>query len=243
MKAFRRFVTELFDRKIPVNPFSMSDLSWGYNFVLFSDGGKNKVAPTGKDLEKFVDDWFKAKGIDMASEPRDKRAEHLSLFNQEFKAVIYTINFDNIRFEKAYNELALISRADIRYDVWELSFVMRKADLQLRTIGRPSVSGRYYWHGDVGTDDDINQFSAADAAMILGAVTDAAKDFVKRMKPRGIILGTKLTANPARGRIYKAIARAAARETGGEFHELDEPRAGMANGAIVWYDKDDRFDG
>jgi nucleoside diphosphate kinase len=77
--------------------------------------------------------------------------------------------------------------------------------------------------------------------MILGAVTDIAVDFVKQKKPRGIILGTKETANPARGRIYKMLARSASKNTGGVVHEIDNPRTGMANGVMVWFDDDNPF--
>ena len=146
-----------------------------------------------------------------------------------------------ITTSKEYAELELMSDGDIRKGVWELDFAMRQASLELQTIGRPSVTGRYYWSWDEGTDEDVNQFSGADAAMILGAVTDAAKDFVKTKKPRGIILGTKETANPARGRIYKMLARSAAREMGGEVVEVGNPRERMANGVVVWFDRENPF--
>jgi len=243
MKNYRTLISELFDRKIPMKPFTTGDTSWGYNFILMYIGGKPTLAPRGKDLEKFVHEWFqKTRGVDIAVLPRDTvQSDHLPLFNREFRAVAYTIGLHDIKYDKEYAELELMSDGDIRNDVWELDFGMRESSLELQTMGRPSVTGRYYWSWDAGTDDDVNQFSGADAAMILGAVTDAAKDFVRQKKPRGIILGTKETANPARGRIYKMLARSAAREMGGEVVEVDNARERMANGVVVWFDRENPF--
>jgi len=196
--------------------------------------GKPELAPRGKDLEKFVEDYFAKQGI----ERQNITPAQLS---QAFKGVAYNVEFYNIKYEKEYAELELISDGDIRNGVWELAFTMREATVEFQiTSGRPP-SGRYFWSWGVGTDDDVNRFSAADAAMILGAVTDAAVDFVKQKKPRGIILGTKTTANPARGRIYKMLARSAAKKTGGTFHEMETSRDRMANGVMVWYDDDNPF--
>jgi hypothetical protein len=243
MKTYRRFITELFDRKIPTKLFSTGDREWNYNFVLMYRGGKSEVAPRGKDLEKFVHEWFlKNKGVDISTLPRDEvESNYLPLFNKAFRGVAYIITFHDIKFDKEYSSLELMSDGDIRNGVWELDFTMREATIELQTIGRPSVSGRYYWAWDAGTDEDVNQFSGADAAMILGAVADAAKDFVKKKKPRGIILGTKETANPARGRIYKMLARSAAQEMGGEVIEVGNARDRMANGVIVWFDRENPF--
>lgn len=234
MIEFKQYIAELFDRKIPVNLSSTGDTSWGYTFILMYKNGKPQLAPRGKDLEKFVEDHFAKQGIERQSITPVQ-------LNQAFKGVAYIVEFYNIKYEKEYAELELISDGDIRNGVWELSFTMREATVEFQTSGRPSVSGRYYWKWDTGTDDDVNRFSAADAAMILGAVTDAAVDFVKQKKPRGIILGTKTTANPARGRIYKMLARAAAKKTGGTFHETETSRDRMANGVIVWFDKEEPF--
>jgi hypothetical protein len=243
MKNYRTLISELFDRKIPMKPFTTGDSSWGYNFILMYVNGKPTIAPRGKDLEKFVHEWFlKTKRLDIAPLPRDAvQSDYLPLFNKEFRAVAYTIGLHDIRYDKEYAELELMSDGDIRNDVWELDFGMRESNIELQTMGRPSVTGRYYWSWDAGTDDDVNQFSGADAAMILGAVTDAAKDFVRQKKPRGIILGTKVTANPARGRIYKMLARSAAREMGGEVIEVSDAREGMANGVMVWFDRENPF--
>lgn len=241
MKSYKSFITELFDRKVPYKLSHTGDYGWGYDFILMYNGGKPTNAPRGKELEKFVDSWFSKKGIDMAVASSEERQRQLPLFNKEFKVFSYTVGFDKISIDDQYSELELMSDGDIKKDVWELSFSMREATLELQTMGRPSVTGRYYWSWDAGTDEDINQFSGADAAMILGAVTDIAVDFVKQKKPRGIVLGTKPTANPARGRIYKMLARSAAKKTGGEYHEINEPRIGMANGVIVWFDQKNPF--
>lgn len=234
MKTYKSLISELFDRKIPIKPSSTSDNLWGYTFIFLHKDGKLVLAPRGKDLEKMVEDHFTKQGV--------KREEITPVqLRKAFKGVAYSVDFYNIKHEKEYYELELMSDGDIRNEVWELSFTMREAAPEFQTMGRPSVTGRYYWEWDEGTDEDVNQFSGADAAMILGAVVDAAVDFVKQKKPRGIIIGTKETANPARGRIYRMLARSAAKKTDGVVHELDSPRPRMANGAVVWFDKTNPF--
>lgn len=244
MRNFKSYITELFDRKVPVRNSSTGDTSWAYRFILMENGGRLVVAPEGKELEAWVNDKLRESGI---PEPKRIPTEELSgivkkAFNPAtLKVMAYTVGFFNIKFEKAYNELELMSDGDIRKGVWELDFSMREAELSVHTRGRIGITGRYYWEWDAGTDDDINQFSGADAAMILGAVTDAAKDFVRQKKPRGLIFGTKETANPARGRIYKAIAKQAASKTGGKVIEVGAARDGMANGVMVWFDRKNPF--
>jgi hypothetical protein len=241
MKSYSQYITELFDRKVPFKLSNSGDYAWGYYFVIMYQNGKPTNAPQGKQLEKFVDSWFMKKGIDMGGATREERERQLALFNKEFTAFSYTVGFDHAGIDRLYSELAIMTDGDIKKDVWELSFTMHQSTLKLQTIGRPSVTGRYYWDWDGGTSEDINRFSGADAAMILGAVTDIAMDFVKQKKPRGIILGTKPTANPARGRIYKTIARAAAKKAGGTYHEIDSPREGMVNGVMIWFDESNPF--
>ena len=58
MKTYKTFISELFDRKIPMKPSSTGDTTWGYTFVLMNKGGKAELAPQGKDLEAFVIGWF-----------------------------------------------------------------------------------------------------------------------------------------------------------------------------------------
>ena len=247
MKTYKTFISELFDRKIPMKPSSTGDTTWGYTFVLMNKGGKAELAPQGKDLEAFVIGWFlKNKSTDivptLGSYDWDMVfGDSMIEFAKEFKPVAYTVEFYNIKFEKDYSDLELMSDGDIRNNVWELSFSMREASLTTAKRGMPGRTGRFLWNWDTGTDEEVNRFSAADAAMILGAVTDAAKDFVNKKNPRGIIFGTKETANPARGRIYRMIARVTARETGGEVTEIDSPRTAMANGVVVWFDKKNPF--
>lgn len=235
MKLFKEYITELFDRKVEYRQTVQDNGLWGYNFIFIDEGDGLKPAPRGKDLERYVD---------KTTSPNSTPGQKIQEFNNRVKVYSYIVNFDDISksyIKTEYSELALISNVDIFDRVWELSFDMRKSELDLMKGGRPSITGKYYYSWDVGTDEDINIFSGANAAMILGAVRDIAKDFVEKKKPRGIILGTKLTANPARGRIYKNLARIAARETGGELHELDFAREGMKNGAMVWFDTKNPF--
>jgi hypothetical protein len=72
---------------------------------------------------------------------------------------------------------------------------------------------------------------------IINSVAEAAKRFVAEARPRGIVIGTKAKANPARGRIYKALARRAATATKGTVYDIAAGRGDMAAPAIVWFDK------
>lgn len=83
-------------------------------------------------------------------------------------------------------------------------------------------------------------FSAATASDIIGTVVTIAKQFEKDQKPRGIIFGSKVTANPARGRIYKMLAKRTATAVGATLIDIDA-RYDMKQGGIVWLDKQNPF--
>jgi hypothetical protein len=95
---------------------------------------------------------------------------------------------------------------------------------------------------ELAIENPLNEAVLTQIGSVLGAVVDASREFVKNNDPvRGIIIGTKTSANPARGRIYKALARKAAGAVGGTVHELDIARGGMAAPTIVWLDKQHKF--
>lgn len=244
MKRFSRFITELFDRKIPVWAWDTGGSTESYLFYLIRnpDTGRLDVAPQKHDLTAFVDHWILKHGLETVDH-RASTQEGIDRLNSTAPSYAYLVSFHNIKTDMpfAYAELQLMSDGDLKDNVWEISFTMHRAKIETRTMGRASALGKYTYKWTDSTDEDINQFSGADAAMILGGVVDAARDFYKRKKPRGFIVGTKPTANPARGRIYKTLARMAGREFGAEVTEVEEARQGMKDAAVIWFDRSNPF--
>ena len=238
MNTFRSYLTELFDTKFPLQ-------SMGYNQFIFhvqEKGGRlTSVPDRGDKLTRWVE---KELGVTPQSHEDHK---------QDFYAIkagvyVYSVEFTPlVQIRNEYPEFLLFYGLEPD-GIYELSFSRRSASLE-RMPPRPYPVGTkpkdisaFYWGFEAGTDEDLNWLSAGSASAVLGAVVDAAREFVKNNHPvRGIIIGTKTSANPARGRIYKALARKAAGAVGGKVHELDFAREGMAAPTIMWLDKQHKF--
>lgn len=238
MIDFRSYLAELFDTKFPLQ-------SMGYNQFIFhvqEKGGRLTPVPTrGSELTRWVE---KELGVTPQSHEDHK---------QDFYAIkagvyVYSVEFTPlVQIRNEYPEFLLFYGLEPD-GIYELSFSRRSASLE-RMPPRPYPVGTkpkdisaFYWGFEEGTDEDLNWLSTGGAAAVLGAVVDAAREFVKNNHPvRGIIIGTKTSANPARGRIYKALARKAAGAVGGKVHELDFAREGMAAPTIIWLDKQHKF--
>ena len=238
MIDFRSYLAELFDTKFPLQ-------SMGYNQFIFhvqEKGGRlTSVPDRGDKLTRWVEKEF---GVTPQSHEDHK---------QDFYAIkagvyVYSVEFTPlVQIRNEYPEFLLFYGLEPD-GIYELSFSRRSASLE-RMPPRPYPVGTkpkdisaFYWGFEEGTDEDLNWLSTGGAAAVLGAVVDAAREFVKNNHPvRGIIIGTKTSANPARGRIYKALARKAAGAVGGKVHELDFAREGMAAPTIIWLDKQHKF--
>ena len=238
MIDFRSYLAELFDTKFPLQ-------SMGYNQFIFhvqEKGGRlTSVPDRGDKLTRWVE---KELGVTPQSHEDHK---------QDFYAIkagvyVYSVEFTPlVQIRNEYPEFLLFYGVEPD-GIYELSFSRRSASLE-RMPPRPYPVGTkpkdisaFYWGFEEGTDEDLNWLSTGGAAAVLGAVVDAAREFVKNNHPvRGIIIGTKTSANPARGRIYKALARKAAGAVGGKVHELDFAREGMAAPTIIWLDKQHKF--
>jgi len=238
MIDFRSYLTELFDTKFPLQ-------SMGYNQFIFhvqEKGGRLTPVPDrGDKLTRWVE---KELGVTPQSHEDHK---------QDFYAIkagvyVYSVEFTPlVQIRNEYPEFLLFYGLEPD-GIYELSFSRRSASLE-RMPPRPYPVGTkpkdisaFYWGFEEGTDEDLNWLSTGGAAAVLGAVVEAAREFVKNNHPvRGIIIGTKTSANPARGRIYKALARKAAGAVGGKVHELDFAREGMAAPTIIWLDKQHKF--
>ena len=226
MIYFRSYLIELFDKKFTVKAFSPEK----YTFVVQEKKGRLLPVPTsGVELDKWVEANY-VNGI-------------------EPTVYTYSVDFTEIgsSWVQGYEEFSLfygIVSTEDKKKIWELGFDRKLTELRSmpprpRAIGSgPRTHSRYYWHWfDIGSDEDLNWLNAGEAAAILGTVVEATKMFANNMKPRGIIIGTKSDANPARGRIYKALARKAAAAAGGKVYDLAMARGDMAAPAIVWFDK------
>ena len=238
MNTFRSYLTELFDTKFPLQ-------SMGYNQFIFhvqEKGGRLTPVPDrGDKLTRWVEK-------ELAVTPQSHEDHKQDFYAIKAGVYVYSVEFTPlVQIRNEYPEFLLFYGLEPD-GIYELSFSRRSASLE-RMPPRPYPVGTkpkdisaFYWGFEAGTDEDLNWLSAGSASAVLGAVVDAAREFVKNNHPvRGIIIGTKTSANPARGRIYKALARKAAGAVGGKVHELDFAREGMAAPTIIWLDKQHKF--
>ena len=225
MKAFRSYLAELFDRT-----FELTD---NYTFLVQEKGGRLLPVPEGgAALDAWVEENFNG------TVPNVYR---------------YLVTFTELWLMDGYEEFKLLYGLEHRdmEGIYELGFERRLVELDRlirpRPVGSdPKKYSHYYWRSmDIsGSDEDLNWLGAGEAAAVIGTVVEAAKRFVRKHRPRGVVIGTKAEANPARGRIYKALARKAAAVTRGTVYDLGMARGDMAAPAMVWFRKrDDPFKG
>ena len=239
MNTFRSYLAELFDTKFPLHRM-------GYNQFIFHvqhKGGRLTPVPDrGSELTQWVE---KELGVTPQSHEDHKQ----KFYSRKAGVFVYSVEFTPlVQIRNEYPEFLLFYGLEPD-GIYELSFSRRSTSLE-RMPPRPypvgtkpkDISAFYWKFDDGGSDEDLNWLDTGGAAAVLGAVVDAAREFVKANDPvRGIIIGTKTSANPARGRIYKALARKAAGAVGGKVHELDFAREGMAASTVIWLDKQHKF--
>ena len=220
MKAFRSYLAELFDRT-----FELDEYANQFSFLVHEKGGRLLPVPKGGEaLDKWVEE---------------------NLNGTTPNVYKYVVDFTEIWLIEGYEEFTLWYGITDKSDIYELGFERRLVELDRLIRPQPVGSAankkisRYYWRFlDIGsTDEDLNWLGAGEAAAVIGTVVEAAKRFVRKHRPRGIVIGTKAKANPARGRIYKALARRAAAVTRGTVYDLAMARGDMAAPAIVWFRK------
>lgn len=230
MIDFRSYLAELFDRtfELEKRDYAGYETQNEYRFVVQEKDGRLLPVPLGgAALDAWVDENYD--GV---------------------TPIVYTyvVNFTKISwFKGEYAEFALFYGIDNMEGIYELGFERRGTELrrrrpQPRPVGSPpKETSTYFWSSveRLGTDEDLNWLGAGEASAVIGTVVEAAKRFVAEVRPRGIVIGTKAKANPARGRIYKALARRAAAVTRGTVYDLAMARGDMAAPAIVWFRKSD----
>lgn len=221
MNGFRSYLAELFDRT-----FQFDEYRNEYTFLVQEKGGRLLPVPRkGAELNKWVEENYN--GVTPT-------------------VYLYAINFTEIWLMDGYEEFKLFYGFEHREleGIYELGFERKLVEL-VRMPPRPRPFGsdpnkysRYYWnYMGIGTDEDLNWLGAGEASAVIGTVVEAAKQFVKKKRPRGIVIGTKADANPARGRIYKALAHRAAAAARGTVYDLSMARGDMAAPAMVWFRK------
>jgi hypothetical protein len=228
MINFRTYLTELFDRtfELEKREYAGYERQGEYIFVVQEKGGRLLPVPLGgAALDRWVDENYDGDTPTVYT---------------------YVVNFTEISwFKGEYAEFALFYGIENTEGIYELGFDRRGTELRRRRpqpkpVGSPPKdTSTYFWSyvHRLSTDEDLNWLGAGDASSVIGTVVEAAKRFVKETRPRGIVIGTKANANPARGRIYKALARRAATATNGTVYDTAMARGDMAAPAIVWFDK------
>lgn len=228
MIDFRSYLAELFDTRIKLNNHSGNT---HFTFLVRERGGRLESVPA---MGKALDAWVEA-NEGMGG-------------NNVYR---YEVGFVPIRFAEGYDQFFMFygSEHGISEDmdeIKELYFERQEVVLTMvknrpRPVNSdPSKYSKYYWaaaDAGFGSGDDLNWLGAGEAASVFATVVEAAKRYVKRHKPSGIIVGTKADANPARGRIYRALARRAAAAIGGKVYDLALGRDDMAAPTLVWLDK------
>ena len=233
MLSFRKYISEIFDSKFDAQPFIEGNDSYTYVFVVGRIKGKGKVFDLPRSsvqLSAMIDELVRTGQV---SEP-----------TKDIEAIAYTVVMEQIN-SRDIPELALLTEID---GIYELGFESRPAEIvPLFTRSqpiRPGPRGKYSIEWDAGTGDDLNIFDASTAAKIINTVMDVAKKLKEQIKPKAVFFGTAEKANPARGRIYKSLAKRAASTLGGLYYELGSfMRKGfggsstIANSVAVWFDK------
>jgi hypothetical protein len=229
MIRFREYISEIFDSKFDAQPFIEGNDSYSYVFVVGRVKGKTFDLPRSPvQLSARIDELMRTGQI---SDPY-----------KDIQAMAYTVVMEQIN-SKDIPELGLLTDLD---GVYELGFEAREAQIVVPHGGayRPGPKPKYAIEWDAGSGDDLNIFDATTAAKIINTVVDVAKKLKARINPKAVFFGTTSKANPARGRIYKSLAKRAASTLGGLYYELGSfMRKGfggsttIANAVAVWFDK------
>lgn len=222
MNTFRSYLTELFDRT-----FELYEDRNQFSFFVEQRGGRLLPVPhRGEALDRWVE------------------ANYTGTTPAVYR---YIVDFTELWLMDGYEDFKLFYALEHRdlEDIYELGFERRLVELakmppRPKPVGYASTAStkhsQYYWESVTeGSDEDLNWLGAGDASAVIGTVVEAAKRFAKKHRPSGIVIGTKSEANPARGRIYKALARKAAAATRGTVTDLTLGRGDMAAPAMVWF--------
>jgi hypothetical protein len=230
MLSFRKYIAEIFDSKFDAQPFIEGNDSYTYLFLVGRVKGKAFDLPRDPvQLSALIEELMRTGQV---SDPF-----------KDIQAMAYTVVMEQIK-SKEIPELGLLTDLD---GVYELGFEAREAQIVVPHGGRnrPGPKPKYAIEWDAGSGDDLNIFDATTAAKIINTVVDIAKKVKARINPKAVFFGTTTKANPARGRIYKSLAKRAASTLGGLYYELGSfMRKGIiggnttiANAVAVWFDK------
>lgn len=215
MKNFLSHITELFDR--PLDFFLWDRAYDTYRFEYILHGGK---------IHSF------------SSENSERTMSSLGISNTDtIPAVTYNVTFTPMSEYPQIGELVkaqeIVSDSDIG-KVFKIGFERREGNAvksKPRHGGISATPRWQIWSDSESTDDDLSRLSAQESIAVFSTVAAIARSFVSAKNPAGIVFGTKRGANPARARVYDAIAK---RNQGRILVLPDAPRDGIENIRLVW---------
>ena len=221
MKSFKQYIIELFQKVSPYKLSMEGNGRWTWTFLLLSAKNvKNFFVNTSTETDAFIDKY----GMDGV------------------KGYLYEVDYTDIfafggREHGHFSFDFATTHNTEPESIYELSFGMRWMTIltadEARKQGWSRVKTKYVFEWDQGTDDDINLFDAGTVSTVLATVMEISREFYKKSKPKAILFGTKENVNPARARIYAALAKRMAKELGGEYHVPSSARKGLANPMMV----------
>jgi hypothetical protein len=237
MKSFRGHITEVFDTTHSWEPVSTGGNHWVYRFALAKvRRGLFLPAPLrGEEIVKF----YEKQGMRITGKDGQNRplVNGKDIASTPLAGAMYEVGFRSLghNMEK-YSELFKRSNlgGNDKYLLWEIDFARNDSMLKWS-------NGNWQWDYESnsgGSDEDLGIMGGGDAAAILSTVVAIAKEFVAKVKPMGILLGTKMDAKGARSRIYAGLA---SRNNARMIPIPYSPRSGMGNANMLWIGKDKDF--
>lgn len=240
MKSFRSHITEMFDRTHPWESVSTGGNHWVYRFA-FAKVRRGSFLPAplrGEEIVRF----YEKQGIRITGKDGQNRplVNNKEIASTPLTGAMYEVGFHSIGHSREkYSELlkrsSLGKNIDDKYFVWEIYFARNDSVLKWE-------NGNWQWDYDpdsANSDEDLGIMSGGEAASILSTVVTITKEFISKMKPIGILLGTKMDAKGARSRIYAGLA---SRNNARMIPIPYSPRPGMGNANMLWFPKDKQFD-
>jgi hypothetical protein len=237
MKSFRGHITEVFNTTHSWEPVSTGGNHWVYRFALAKvRRGLFLPAPLrGEEIVKF----YEKQGMRITGKDGQNRplVNGKDIASTPLAGAMYEVGFRSLGHNtEKYAEL--FKRSNLggkdKYLLWEIDFARNDSMLKWS-------NGNWQWDYESnsgGSDEDLGIMGGGDAAAILSTVVAITKEFVAKVKPMGILLGTKLDAKGARSRIYAGLAK---RNNARMIPIPYSPRSGMGNANMLWFDRSREF--
>lgn len=223
MKPFGSLITELFDKSSPYRLFSEGNGGFQWNFLILKGGGDTLYT---ERMSAKTDAFIEKHGL------------------ERVKGYQYEVEFEDVtRFgNQDYADFLFDLQAEFDITpkgIYEMSFGMRPMEIvPSSTIswGRKPKE-KWSFMVDAGTEDDINIFDQRTVSTIFSTIMDISREFLRKEKPKAVIFGTKVEANPSRAKIYANLSKRLSREFDAEFRYTNQIRPGVANSMMAVFPK------